>query len=265
MIRHRYAALAAAIVAIAGLRPAQRGVAYAPGAGRYHLISVINRTQEHAGQKAEFTITNEQQVSVRLAAHGTDTLDFTYTLDSSRLSTNAPIELPNLDRMRGTTVTGSMSPTGTVYRYTATPPATDDDMRNFVEGMSRFLLPLERTAVGSSWTDTTRNTVTQGGGRLDMSTITTTTIVGDTTFAGERAWRIRRASVVTLQGKQTQAGQELQVAGEGTGSGVYYVSAAGMYLGSSQRQTMQMRVSLPGNAGVVPVTQVVTSKVELMK
>lgn len=271
MIRLTRAVAAAAALAVVPVFPAasltaQKPIAYAPGAARYHLISVITRSQEQGGQRAEFKITNEQQVSVTLSEHGKDTLDFAYTLDSSRVVSNPPVQLPDVSKLVGTSVKGSMSSHGKVYALTSSAADSDADARNLVEGMSKFLLPFpEDAAVGSSWTDTTVNSVASEGNKLDMSAITTSRVVGDTTYRGQKAWRVERTSVLSLQGKQSQSGQELQVEGEGTGNGMYYLSATGTYLGSSATQRMNMRITIPSTGETVPVTQAVTSTVELLK
>ena len=256
----------ASLPALAATLIAQKPMTYAPGSARYHLISVITRSQEQGGQKAEFKITNEQQVTVKLSAHGSDTLDFAYTLDSSKVVSNPPVQLPDVSKLVGTSVMGSMSAHGKVYALSSSAADSDPDAKNLVEGMSKFLLPLpEDAAVGSSWTDTTVNSVSSEGNKLDMSAITTSRVVGDTTFQGQKAWRVERTSVLSLQGKQSQGGQELQVEGEGTGNGTYYLGANGVYLGSSATQRMNMRITLPATGQTVPVTQAVTSTVEMIR
>ena len=98
-----------------------------------------------------------------------------------------------------------------------------------------------------------------------MSAITTSRVAGDTTFQGQKAWRVERSSVLSLQGTQSQAGQELKVEGNGTGNGTYYLGADGKYLGSSATQRMNMRITLPATGQTVPVTQAVTSTVEMIR
>ncbi|HEY9516751.1 MAG TPA: hypothetical protein VIQ74_13825 [Gemmatimonadaceae bacterium] len=262
---------AASVLAVVGTfaaaaLPAQATIKYAPVATRYHLISVITRSQEQGGQKTEFKITNEQQVSVQLSEHGKDTLDFAYTLDSSRVVSNPPVQLPDVSRLAGTKVNGSMSRSGKVYAVTSNAAADNADAKNLIEGMSKFLLVLpENAAVGSSWTDTTVNSVGREGNNLDMSSITTSRVVGDTTYQGQKAWRVQRTSVLALNGNQSQSGQALRVEGAGTGSGMYYVSTAGVYLGSFASQSMNLQITIPATGEKVPVKQAVTSTVELLK
>lgn len=255
-----------AMLAGAAALPAQGRLGYAPGAQRYHLVSVITRSQEMAGQKTQFRITNEQQVSVKLAPHGRDTLDFSYTLDSSRITSDPPAQLPDVGKLQGTMVHGSMSPLGKVYTASAMGAPEAGTAKNLVDGMTRFLVTLPKDAkVGSTWTDTTRNSVKAEGNDLDMNTITTSKILGDTTFAGQKAWRVQRTSVLAITGEQNQNGQTMHIDGHGTGASMYYISEAGIYLGSAGSQNMAMSISLPGTGQTVPVNQTVTSKVELMQ
>lgn len=245
---------------------AQGVISYTPGVRHYHLVSVINRTQEVQGQKMEFKITNEQQVSLSLAPHGKDTLDFALTLDSTSLTSDRPeLQLPDVSQMKGTRVSGAMSRSGKVFHFVSNKSPTDDDTKSLVEGMTRFLIaPPPNAKVGTSWVDTTTSTVQRDGAQLDMRTITTSTILGDTVYEGQKAWRVQRKLILSLHGTQSQQGQNWKVDGDGTGSGMYYVSAAGVYLGSDAMQSMNMKVAPPSGGDAIPVEQVVTSKVELL-
>lgn len=267
----RFARAAAAVAALASLPllfattlMAQKPIVYGPGSARYHIISVVTRSQDQGGR--EIKITNEQEVSVQLSAHGSDTLDFAYTIDSSKVTSDPPIQLPDISKLVGTRVEGSMSAHGEVYKITSNAADSDANAQSLVEGMRRFLIPLPKdAAVGSRWTDTTVNSVSGEAGKLDMSTITTSRIAGDTTFKGKKAWRVERNALLAIHGKQSQAGQELQVEGNGTGNGTYYLGADGTYLGSSATQSMNMRITLPATGQSVPITQAVTSRVEMIR
>ena len=259
----------AAVAALAGATPllSQGPVKYAPGSRRYHLISVVKRTQEMDGQKTEFQITNEQRVSLKILAHSKDTLRFAVTLDSTKLSSNLPVQLPDLSKLQGTQVSGAMSPTGKVYSISSSVVAdSGTDTQNLVEGMSRFLIAVPPGAkVGSSWVDTATSTVNRQGNDLESKTITTTTLLGDTTYAGQRAWRLERKLVLQIGGTQVQGNDQLSMKGEGTGSGMYYVSTRGVYLGSTATENMTMTVAIASKGLTIPVTQSATSKVELVK
>lgn len=262
----RTLSFAATLCALAALSlPAQSIVHYAPGARRYHLISVVTRSQDVGGQQMQSKLTNEQLVSVALSAHGKDTLDFSYTMDSSALAADPPMELPDLSRMKGAQVQGHMAPTGKVYSYTSSAQKNDPDMQNLVDGMSRFLIVLPNDAKrGSTWVDTTRSTIDQNGAHLDLTSITTSRVVDDTTFHGQHAWRVRRSVALTMAGTQSQMGQSLTIDGAGTGEGIYYLSTSGVYLGSTATEQMQMKIVRKDTGQTIPVTQAVSSKVELL-
>lgn len=255
---------ALSIVASSAL-PAQAVATYAPGSRRYHLMSVISRDQEQDGQRSKFTITNEQIVSVMLAAHTKDTPEFTYTMDSSSVAADPPVTLPDISGMKGTRVHGVMSPSGKVYTFTSTAEPNDPDMKNLVDGMTRFLVTLpQHPRVGNKWVDTTTNKQDTNGAHLDLETITTSTILGDTTYDGQRAWRVHRAANLSIAGTQSTLDQTLSVEGHGAGDGFYFISSGGVYLGSTSNQTMKMNVTEKISGKTIPVTQVVTSKVELL-
>ncbi|HXE61768.1 MAG TPA: hypothetical protein VN607_13720, partial [Gemmatimonadaceae bacterium] len=197
--------------------------------------------------------------------HAKDTLDFSYTMDSSEVSANPPIPLPDVSGMKGTQVRGAMSRSGKIYRSNSTADENDPDMQTLVEGMRRFLVTLPPGAsVGSKWVDTVRNSTERNGSHLDVKTITTSTILGDTTYEGQHAWRVHRAADLSIAGTQSALGQDLTVEGHGTGDGVYYISGDGVYIGSTATQTMLLEVTQVATGKTIPVTQVVTSKVELM-
>ena len=245
--------------------PAQAVPTYAPGSRRYHLMSVITRDQEQDGQHSKFAITNEQVVTVTIAAHAKDTLDFSYTMDSSSVAADPPVTLPDISGMKGTEVRGVMSPSGKVYTFTSSAQQNDPDMQNLVAGMTRFLVTLpRRPRVGSTWADTTRNDQDANGAHLDLKTVTTSTILGDTTFHGQHAWRVHRAAELSITGTQSALDRDLTVDGHGNGEGDYYISREGVYLGSNANQMMKMNVTEKASGKTIPVTQTVTSKVELL-
>lgn len=259
--------LAAALAAAGALSVhAQSPITYAPATARYHLISVISRDQTVQGQHHSLRITNEQQVSVRITAHARDTLDFSYTIDSSHITADPPVDIPDVSKMVGTSVHGTMSRAGKIYTYTSSVQDNDPDGQNLVHGMTRFLMVLPSDAhVGSTWADTTKSTVRQNGSNLELSTVATARILGDTVYAGQKAWRVQRTLDLTLVGNQSQLGTITDLNGKGTGTGMYYLSARGLYLGSVSTQTMHIVIKPEGGTESVPVDQVVTATVELVK
>lgn len=262
----RVLSLSAALSAmIATAMPAQSLTTYSPGTRRYHLIAVTTRSTDQNGQHSEFRITTEQILSVKITKRTADTLDFSYTMDSSSIVTDPPMTMPDISGMKGTEVHGSMSPSGKVYRYASAVDTSDADKQQLVAGMSKFLVPLPQHAhVGSSWVDTTNKNTEQNGNRLDQRTITTSTILADTTFDGQRAWRVRRQDDLSIAGSQASLGSHQTLDGHGKGDAVYYISSNGVYLGSVGSQTTQVKLTEKESGRTTPGTLAATLRVELL-
>jgi hypothetical protein len=92
--------------------------------------------------------------------------------------------------------------------------------------------------------------------RIVMSKVT-----GDTTYAGQRAWRIERTGSIALSGQGTEGGKVLRVAGDGTIRGVQYVSVTGVYLGSKVTQIMRLVESFPDTGDGPASTQTIRSQI----
>ena len=88
-------------------------------------------------------------------------------------------------------------------------------------------------------------------------------MIGDTTIAGQLAWRVHRTSTLVISGTQSQKDQQITMDGTGTGEAMYYIGANGVYLGSTSTQSMKETVKAAGI--VIPVTQTATSTVTIMK
>ena len=250
---------------VATTMPAQTAATYSPGTRRYHLIAVTTRSADQDGQHSVFRITTEQILSVKITARTADTLDFSYTMDSSSIVTDPPMTMPDISGMKGTEVHGVMSPSGTVYSYTSAVDTNDADKQQLVAGMSKFLVPLPQHAhVGSRWVDTTNKNTQQNGNRLDQRTITTSTMLADTTFDGQRAWRVRRQDDLSIAGSQNSLGSHQTLDGHGTGDAVYYISSTGVYLGSVGSQTTQVKLTEKESGKTTPGTLAATLRVELL-
>ncbi|HEX6966659.1 MAG TPA: hypothetical protein VF166_12735 [Gemmatimonadaceae bacterium] len=248
--------------------------AYAPGSHQYRVTTVVQRTQQQAGGRApfEFETTTEQLVTVGLAPQSSDTLRFTVTLDSVNVSSTLAAPAPNLDRFRGVTITGKISPQGKVYGFQPAASAgdveTDNLYRALDEAFSRFFVefPPRPLSVGSEWNDSSTERAQRNGFDVTTTTITTTKLVGDTTVGGKHAWSVKRTSTVATTGQKTEAGAPMHLDGDGTISGVHFVSDDGIYLGSRSTQRVNLTLDAGGGAGQqAPIRQTITSKVELVQ
>jgi hypothetical protein len=245
--------VAATILAATRLPAQQFG--YAPGTSHYRLTATNKLTQEAQGQKVEQEVTSEQKLTVVLVRQARDTLKFAMTLDSARVQTTAG-PAPDLSALLGLKVTGALSPIGVIYTTNAPQGPSPEVAAPIADEMSRFL-PRLRSAlgVGTSWTDTTASKVNQMGISLDRTVITTSKVVGDTTYNGERAWRIERTTQASFAGSGTSQGQPLTMEGTSTGSDNLFVAPNGTYLGGLLSNAATIKVTLVANGMEVGLRQ----------
>ncbi|HEY9516851.1 MAG TPA: hypothetical protein VIQ74_14330 [Gemmatimonadaceae bacterium] len=250
----------------AGALAAQSGpIRYAPGSHRYRVTSTVTYVQEAHGRKAKVDIDTHQQVTIKVAAHGRDTLDYEITLDSITVSSKPAIPLPDVTDYVGLSVKGAMSTGGKVFSLTPSiDSAGNPAVQQFVEGLRHFLVAFPANAkVGSSWADTITAAASPNGQAVDSRTITTSRVAGDTAYAGQKAWRVERSIGTAIKGTVDQGGQPFPVEGNGTGSASFYVSQSGVYLGSTMSQKMTITSTAPDGTPQ-PITQTAVSKTELI-
>jgi hypothetical protein len=240
--------------ALAGPLEAQQ-FQYAPGTSQYRLTAVNKLTQEAQGQKVEQEVTSEQKLTVTLGRQARDTLSFAMTLDSAKVQTSAGAS-PDLSSLIGLKVTGALSPIGLIYT-TKGPDGPGSEMAGpLADEMSRFLPRLRPAlAIGTTWTDTTSGKVNQMGISLDRTVIVTSKVVGDTTYLGERAWRIDRTTQATFAGTGTSQGQPLTMEGSSTGTDNIFVARTGIYLGGLSNNAATIKVTLVANGMEIGLTQ----------
>jgi hypothetical protein len=249
--------LSIAVVAtstLAGALDAQE-FQYAPGTSQYRLTAVNKLTQEAQGQKVEQEVTSEQKLTVTLGRQARDTLSFAMTLDSAKVQTSAG-PAPDLSSLIGLKVTGALSPLGLVYMTKPPEGPGAEIAAPLADEMSRFLPRLRPAlAVGTAWTDTTSGKVNQMGISLDRTVITTSKVVGDTTYQGERAWRIDRTTQATFAGTGTSQGQPLTMEGSSKGTDNLFVARNGIYLGGLSTNAATIKVILVATGMEVGLTQ----------
>jgi hypothetical protein len=244
----------AAVAAVGAPVRAQR-FEYAPGTSQYRLTAVSKLTQEAQGQKVEQEVTSEQKLTVVLGRQSRDTLRFAVSLDSAKVQT-AVGPAPDVSSLLGLKVTGSLSPVGVVYASNGPEGSGAEMAAPLADEMTRFLPRLRPTvSVGATWTDTTAGKVNQMGVSLDRSVITTSRVVGDTTYQGERAWRIERTTQASFAGSGTSQGQPLTMEGTSKGSDNIFVGRNGVYLGGLLSNAATIKVTLAASGMEIGLTQ----------
>jgi hypothetical protein len=235
--------------------------AYAPGARQYLVQSNTKISQELNGQTTEGELTMRHLLTLDINRKAKDTLALSYTWDSASVTTAGGIPAPDLSKVGGTKAAGLSSLTGKMYSFS--PGAAADGMPDMAE--FEMFLPVVAPAdkkVGESWVDTVHVSGNRGGIDVNTTMIVTSKMAGDTTFAGEKSWRIQRNLSFTVSGAGAQQNMAIVIEGTGTGERTDYITSKGVYLGSALVQTSKSTVSLPANGMTIPMTTTVTSRVE---
>jgi hypothetical protein len=264
----RIAVLALGTLALVVAPPANAQSAsfsYAPGAHQYRMQSSTKISQEVNGQTIQGELNMQHLLTMDIGRTAKDTLAISYTWDSASVTTSGGIPAPDLSKVGGTKAGGVSSPTGKMYSFDPGKAAVDGapDMSEF-----EMFLPVVTAAnkkVGESWVDTLNVSANRGGINAHTTIIVTSKMAGDTTYAGETAWRIQRHLTFTVAGSGSQQQTALVIEGTGTGERTDYITSKGIYLGSALTQTSKSTVSLPAAGMTIPMTTTVTSKVERVK
>ena len=254
-----------ALVATPSLMAQSASFAYAPGARQYRVQSSTKISQEMNGQTTEGELNTRHILTLDIGRKGKDTLALTYTWDSASVSATGGIPAPDLSKVSGTKAGGLASLTGKMYSFDPGTAAADGmpDMAEF-----EMFLPIVTPAnkkVGESWIDTLTVSGNRGGIDVNTTIIVTSKMAGDTTYAGEKSWRIQRNLTFTVSGAGAQQNMAIVIEGTGTGERTDYITSKGVYLGSALMQTSKSTVTLPANGMTIPMTTTVTSRVERVK
>ena len=256
------ALLVVAPLAAAPLRA--QGVEYSAGTTKYHLSTTTKGSQTSPMGNQDFQMELQQQLTVNVAKQAKDTLVATVTLDSLTV-TGAPAAAGSLTRLIGSKFVTLISPTGKLYSSKA-PEGADPMLAQMNESASRFL-PIYRRDMkaGMAWADTTSGKVTQQGMEVDRTTIATYKVLGDTTIAGEKAFRVERASTVKAAGSGTAQGNPISLESATTSNGVFFLSPKGVYLGGRQNDDINVKITILAQGAEINIKQQAQSKIDAIK
>jgi hypothetical protein len=263
----RCALLPAALLLLAPLVAAPlraQGVEYSAGTTRYHLSTTTKGSQTSPMGNQDFQMELQQQLTVNVAKQAKDTLVATVTLDSLTV-TGAPSAAGSLTRLVGSKFVTLISPTGKLYS-SKTPEGADPMLAQMNESASRFL-PIYRRDMkaGMAWADTTTGKMTQQGMEMDRTTIASYKVVGDTTIAGEKAFRVERESTAKAAGTGTAQGTPISLESATTSNGVFFLSPRGIYLGGRQNDDMNVKITILAQGAEINIKQQAQSRIDAIK
>ena len=254
--------LAVPVASVAGAQ----GFQYAASTGQYRVSTKTKGAQEAMGQKQEFEQSADELITVTVARQSKDTLAMTVVIDSVNMVGPMGMTPPGLDKMRGTRIAAKLAPHGVVYSAEGPSPESIPQATQMTDEASRFLPRIRiALAMGATWTDTATGKVKQGGVDIDRRSIATYKVVGDTTIAGEKTWKIARTSVTTLTGSGTNQGQPITMEGTSNGSATVFVSQKGVYVGSQNEEQANVKIVFASNGMEVGVTTTANTSIQKVK
>lgn len=259
--RFTVALLAAAPFAAAPLRA--QGVEYAVGTTKYRLHTTTKGSQTTPMGSAQFEVGLREQLTVNISKQSRDTVKAQVTIDSIVLKSTSPI--PDVSKLNGSKYVSLISPTGKFYS-TKAPDGLDPALAQILEGVGRFLPSFRgNIAQGMRWTDTTNSKVVQQGMDLDRTSVSNYTVAGDTTIGGEKAYRVKRITAVTIAGSGSMQGSPVSMASTGSGNGAFFITPKGVYLGGAWADDVDVKITILAQNAEIIIKQNSTSRVEAIK
>ena len=235
---------------------------YAAGTTRYRSTTDVKGTQTSPMGNASFELGLKQQLTVSLMKHARDTVMATIKVDSITMNGSGA---PDMSKVTGAQFVTLMSPTGKFFS-TKAPEGLDPAVGQITDGIGRFL-PSFRAGVanGMTWSDTTSGKVSQQGIDMERTSVSNFKVNGDTTIGAEKAFRIERVTTTKAAGAGTMQGTPMTMETTGSGSGAYYLTAKGVYLGARSNDEVNTKVTVLAQNIEIAIKQQVHTVVEAIK
>lgn len=240
-----------------------QGVEYAAGTTKYRLSTTTKGSQTSPMGSQDFQVDAQQQLTVNLAKPAKDTVVATVTLDSLTIKSSQGDQ--DLSRLLGSKFVTYLSPTGKVYSSKAA-AGTDPILAQVTESVARFLPAYRRDIkTGLIWSDTVSGKVNQQGMEVDRTIIANYKVLDDTTVAGEKAFKVARASTVKAAGSGTAQGQPVALESATVSDAVFFLSPKGVYLGGRQNDDINVKITILAQNAEISIKQSAQSKIETIR
>jgi hypothetical protein len=182
-------------------------------------------------------------------------------VDSMRGDSSSPIPASVFDSARGAEFHSFLSAAGklsTLEAVNLSPAAAR------VQGFLTDFFPWVKAGVkpGERWADTSSQATTNGVDSVVVRRVTSYQVAGRETRGTRKALRVTSQYTSTIHGTQpTDSGQPARIEGSGTGSGTYFVSPDGSYLGGDWQLQSSLTIAGAFSDHPVPITISQTTKV----
>jgi hypothetical protein len=185
-------------------------------------------------------------------------------IDSMKGDSATPIPLEVMDSVRGGEFRAFLDRSGkpSPLTPTGTSPAASQ-----VQGLLSDFFPWVRAGfkVGEAWADTAVQTTGAGSDTVTVRRVTNYRAAASEMRGKVKAMRINTDHTSAVAGSQPTPQGPAKIEGSGRGSGAYYVSADGRYLGGEWQLSNSLNLSGSFTPQPVPVTVTQTTKVTAVR
>jgi hypothetical protein len=258
-----YFAALGALGAVALALPVGR---LAPVTSKYRveqsLTQEVDGTASGAGKQVlRFTTTMFVTVTLNDSAGGRT---LRVVIDSMKGDSATPIPTAVMDSARGGEFRGFVARSG---KPSLLRPATASSAAAQVQGLLTDFFPWVRPGfkVGEAWVDTSVNTTGTGSDTVTVRRVTNYKAAASETRDATRAVKITADHTSNVAGNQPTPQGPARIEGTGSGSGAYFVSPDGRYLGGEWQLRSALQLSGAFAKEPVPITLTQTTKVTAVR
>jgi hypothetical protein len=256
----------AALGALGAVALALPGGRAAPVTAKYRveqsLTQEVDGTASGAGKQVlRFTTTTFVTVTLNDSAGGRT---MRVVIDSMKGDSATPIPAAVMDSARGGEFRAFLDRSGkpSPLTPTGTSPAAAQ-----VQGLLADFFPWVRAGfkVGEAWADTSVNTTGAGSDTVTVRRVTNYTAGASEPRDATKAVKITADHTSNVAGTQPTPQGPARIEGTGSGSGAYFVSPDGRYLGGEWQLRSALQLSGSFSKEPVPITVTQTTKVTAVR
>jgi hypothetical protein len=185
-------------------------------------------------------------------------------VDSMHGDSATPVPAAVFDSARGAEFHAFLSAAGKLSEFEA---VNVSDAAARVQGFLSDFFPWVKAGVkpGEQWADTSSKTTTSGADSVLVKRITSYRVVGNETREKRKAVRIASQYTSRVVGTQPTPNGPARIEGGGKGSGTYFVTSDGLYLGGDWQLQSALTLSGAFANEPLPITITQTTKVTALK
>jgi hypothetical protein len=256
----------AALGALGAVALALPGGRAAPVTAKYRveqsLTQEVDGTASGAGKQVlRFTTTTFVTVTLNDSAGGRT---MRVVIDSMKGDSATPIPAAVMDSARGGEFRAFLDRSGKPSPLT---PTGTSSAAAQVQGLLTDFFPWVRAGfkVGEAWADTSVNTTGAGSDTVTVRRVTNYTAGASETRDATKAVKITADHTSKVAGNQPTPRGPAKIEGTGSGTGTYFVSPDGRYLGGEWQLRSALQLSGSFSKEPLPITVTQTTKVTAVR